>query len=469
MRPFALRPVLMVVALKTALGLTFAGRYGWHRDTLYYAVAGQHLQGGYVEFPPVTALVSALARWLFGWSLVGFNVFPILAGAGTTVVGALVARELGGNRRAQMLAAVGVAFCPGMLATNDLFQPVSFDQLTTMVVLWLALRLALGRGSWVLLGIAAGIGLETKYTLAVVLGLLLVTFLVWRRDALRPRGVTAALGIAVLLLVPNLVWEAGHGWVSVHWFAHPPPSGSDETRPQYIVNVLLLPGLVGVPVAVAGVRSLVRDAVVRPLGWTVTGTVLAYLLLGGKSYYGLPALTFAVAAGAIPFERWATARRLWYAGAAYVVSGLLVLPILLPVLPLATARRLHVISARGDYQSEIGWPGLVHTVQRHARSVNVIVTQNYGEAGALDVLGHGLPPVATGHVTFRYWRPAVTGRQALVVAFTPRQAAGFCRDYRMVARIRTQPEEVGEAIARCTLTGPLAGVWPRIVAETFSQ
>jgi 4-amino-4-deoxy-L-arabinose transferase-like glycosyltransferase len=469
MRPFALRPVLTVVALKTALGLAFAGRYGWHRDTLYYAAAGRHLQGGYVEFPPVTALVSALARWLFGWSLVGFNVFPILAGAGTTVVGALVARELGGSRRAQMLAAVGVAFCPGMLATNDLFQPVSFDQLTTMVVLWLALRLALGRGSWVLLGIAAGIGLETKYTLAVVLGLLPVTFLVWRRDALRPWGVTAALGIAVLLLAPNLVWEAGHGWVSVHWFAHPPPSGSDETRPQYIVNVLLLPGLVGVPVAAAGVRSLVRDAVVRPLGWTVAGTVLAYLLLGGKSYYGLPAITFAVAAGAIPFERWATTRRLWYAGAAYVLSVLLVLPILLPVLPLATARRLHVISARGDYQSEIGWPGFVRTVGRHARGVDVIVTQNYGEAGALDVLGHGLPPVATGHVTFRYWRPAVTGRQALVVAFTPRQAAGFCLDYRVVARITTQPEEAGEAIARCTLTGPLAHVWPRIVAETFSQ
>jgi Dolichyl-phosphate-mannose-protein mannosyltransferase len=469
MRPFALRPVLIVVALKTALGLAFAGRYGWHRDTLYYAVAGQHLQGGYVEFPPVTALVSAVARWLFGWSLVGFNLFPILAGAGTTVVGALVARELGGSRRAQTFAAIGVAFCPGMLATNDLFQPVSFDQLTTMIVLWLALRLALGRGSWALLGIAAGIGLETKYTLAVVLGLLLATFLIWRRDVLRTWGVLGAAGIAALLLVPNLVWEASHGWVSVHWFVHPPPSGSDETRPQYIVNVLLLPGLVAVPVAVAGVLSLVRNRLVRPLGWTVAGTVVAYFVLGGKSYYGLPAITFAIAAGAIPFERWATRRRLRLAGSVYVASTLLLLPIMLPVLPLATAQRLHVISARSDYQSEIGWPAFVRTVERHARGTSVIVTQNYGEAGALDVLGHGLPPVATGHVTFRYWRPTVSGRQALVVSFTPGQAAGFCRDYRVVARITQQPEEAGGPIARCTLTGSLAAVWPRIVADTFSN
>ena len=117
----------------------------------------------------MTALLAALARVLFGWSLVGLRAFTILAAAGTVLVGVLVARELGGTRRAQTLAAVLIAFCPGMLATNWLFQPVAFDQLATMVVLWLAVRLAQGRGSWPLLGLAAGIGLETKYTLAVVL------------------------------------------------------------------------------------------------------------------------------------------------------------------------------------------------------------------------------------------------------------------------------------------------------------
>jgi 4-amino-4-deoxy-L-arabinose transferase-like glycosyltransferase len=159
---FALRPVLIVVAAKCTLHFAFAGRYGWQRDELYYAVAGRHLQGGYVEFPPVTGLLSALARMLFGWSLVGFRAFPILAGAGTIVVAALIARELGGGVRAQVLAAVLVGFSPLLVATNGLFQPVSFDQLATMIVLWLALRLALGRGSWPTLGVAVGVGLETK-------------------------------------------------------------------------------------------------------------------------------------------------------------------------------------------------------------------------------------------------------------------------------------------------------------------
>lgn len=461
---FAAGPVLVVVALKCALELAVAGRYGWHRDELYYAVAGLHLQGGYVEFPPVTALVAAPARELFGWSLVGLRAFTILASAGTVLVGALVARELGATRRAQTLAAVVVGFSPGMLATNLLFQPVAFDQLTTMIVLWLALRLALGRGSWPLLGVAAGIGLETKYTIAVVLVLLVATFLIWRRDVLHVWRFPFAVAIAVGLLVPNLVWQAGHDWTSVHWFLNPPPSGSDESRPQFIVNVILL-AAVAFPVAVAGVVSLVRNRALQPLGWTVIGTVVAYFVLGGKSYYALPVVLFALAAGAIPLDRWATQRRFLVAGALFVTIGLLVLPITLPVLPLQTAVRLGVVKARGDYQSEIGWPAYVRLVERHAAGANVIVADNYGEAGALELFGRGLPPVASADVTMRYWRPHVAGQRALVIGYS-HHAAGFCSGYHVVARISAadDSDEGGQPIARCTLRRTLAEVWPSIVS-----
>jgi 4-amino-4-deoxy-L-arabinose transferase-like glycosyltransferase len=460
---FALWPVLAVAAVKCLVTLSVAGRYGWHRDELYYAVAGLHLQGGYVEFPPVTALLSALARELFGWSLVGFRAFTILASAGTVVVGALVARELGGSRRAQTLAAILVAFSPGMIATNWLFQPVAFDQLTTMVVLWLALRLALGRGSWALLGVAVGVGLETKYTLAVVLVLLIATFLAWRRDVLLMWGFPLAVAIAAVLMVPNLVWEAGHGWASVHFLVSPPASASDETRPQFIIDLLLV-AAVAVPVAITGVMSLIRDRSLRPLGWTVVGTVVAYFVLGGKSYYALPVVVFALAAGALPLNRWLTPRRVWTAGGAFVLLDVLFLPILLPVLPLQTAEAHEVVSARSDYQAEIGWPEYVRQVERLAGDADVIVAANYGEAGALELFGRGLPPVASGDVTMRYWRPTATGREALVIGYSPHTAT-FCSGYRVVARISTaHSDERGNEIARCTLRGTLSGVWPLIVA-----
>jgi hypothetical protein len=272
--------------------------------------------------------------------------------------------------------------------------------------------------------------------------------------------------IAAILLMPNLLWEADHGWTSVHFFLNPPPSGSDETRLQFIVNLVLLTA-VAVPVAVAGVVSLVRNRALRPLGWTVVGTVLAYFVLGGKSYYALPVVLFALAAGSLPLDRWLTPRRLWVGVGAFVFVDLLFLPILLPVLPLDTARRLGVIEARGDYQSEIGWPEYVRQVEQETQSSDVIITSNYGEAGALILFGRGLPPVASPDVTMRYWRPQLNGQQALVIGYA-RRAADFCATYRLVATISTPvgSDERGEPIARCTLHGTLGQLWPGIVAAS---
>ncbi len=463
----AVRPLVAVVVAKCALDFAVAGRYGWQRDELYYAVAGRHLQGGYVEFPPVTALLSACARILFGWSLVGFRAFAILAGAATILLAALVARELGGGRRAQAIAAIAVGFSPLLLATNGLFQPVSFDQTATLLVLWLALRLALGRGSWLALGVAAGIGLETKYTLAVVLVLLVAAFALWRRDVLRDTGFPLALLLAGALLVPNLVWEAGHGWISVHWFLHPPGSATDESRPQFVGDLVLL--TLAVPIAVAGVVRLWRDARLRPLGAAVVATVVAYFLLGGKSYYAMPAVLFALAAGAPSFDRWAgRRRRLVLSTAVFAALVLVTLPLTLPVLPLRTAIAHGIVKARSDYQDELGWPALAHQAEGLARGSDVIVASNYGEAGALELFGHGLPPVASADVTFRYWRPVVSGRRALLVGFGRSSAAAFCRDYSLAGRIAmpTANAERGEPIARCTLDASLADVWPRIVRAT---
>jgi MFS family permease len=464
----AVRPLLVVLVLKCGLNFAFADRYGWQRDELYYAVAGRHLQGGYVEFPPVTALFSAAARVLFGWSLVGFRAFAILAGAATILLAALVARELGGGRRAQAIAAALVAFSPILLATNGLFQPVSFDQTATMLVLWLALRLALGRGSWIALGVAVGVGLETKYTLVVVLVLLVAAFAIWRRDALASRGFAFAILIAGALMVPNLLWEAGHGWISVHWFLHPPPSATDESRPGYLIDLLLQTNPFAVPVAIAGIAMLLRDRRLRPLGAAVTAVPVAYFALGGKSYYAMPVLLFALAAGAVPVARWVTPRRIAAVGVGYAAVFIVALPQVLPVLPLDTAIRHGVVKARSDYQDELGWPALAAKVARLAQGADVIVTSNYGEAGALELFGHGLSPVASTDVTFRYWRPLVAGRRATLVGFTDGQVSGFCHGYRRLGRIQmpTANEERGLPIAACTLNSNLAAEWPEILRAT---
>jgi hypothetical protein len=367
---------------------------------------------------------------LFGDSLVGLRAFAFLAGAASVFVAALVTRELGGTARALLFAAVMVAFSPLLIATNGLFQPVSFDQLATLLVLWLALRLALGRGSWPLLGAAAGIALETKYTVAVVLVALVVTFALFRRDLLRSRGFVLAAGLAAALVAPNLVWLAQHDWVSVQWFLDPPPSATDESRPMYLLFLLLFTELITVPVAVAGVVRLVREPRARrpsPHGWP--------LGLG---------------------DSWSPRLR--------TVCCWSLLPVGLPVLPLRTAIRLGITDVRTDYADELGWPALARTVESVARDADVVLASNYGEAGVLERFGRGLPPVASGHVTYRFWRPQVDGRRAVLVGLAAEEAT-FCHDYRVVARISmpVDNEEQGRPIARCSLDGSLAEVWPRVL------
>jgi hypothetical protein len=195
--------------------------------------------------------------------------------------------------------------------------------------------------------------------------------------------------------------------------------------------------------------------------------VVAYFVLGGKSYYALPVVVFALAAGSIPLDHWLRRRRLWIVGAAFVAVDLVALPILLPVLPLRTAEQHGVISARGDYQSEIGWSDYVRQVERLAGAADVIVASNYGEAGALELFGHGLPPVASVDVTMRYWRPAVSGRRALLIGYA-RRNADFCTDFHLVAHVSTPRggNERGEPIARCALDNTLAHVWAQVVATS---
>jgi hypothetical protein len=473
-RPLALghafRWVALVAVLKSALNLAFAGRYGWQIDELYYLVAGRHPSGGYVDYPPVTALLAHVAETIFGASLVGFRLFAVLAGAGVVFLAALVARELGGDGRAQIAAAVVVGFSPLLIATNGLFQPVSFDALLEMLLLYLALRLALRPSTrlWLLIGAVIGVGIETKYTMALLAGLVLAAFLAAGRTVLQLRGLLVAAAVAVLLMIPNLVWEARHGWISVHWFLHPGPSVSSETRPQFVLDLLLLSGLVTVPVALVGLRLLWRDRRARPLAVACLATLLAYFALNGKSYYAGPVVYFALAAGAVPLARWAPAhvRRLTALGTAWGVFLIAGLPIGVPLLPLRTAIDWGVVKARSDYQDELGWPELAADVRRAAAGQPVIVTANYGEAGALELYGHGQAPVDSGHMSFRYWAQRLDARRGVVVGYDGTMLARLCSSYSVVAHVRmpqgVDNEEKGAPIARCTFRGgSLRTVWPQ--------
>ncbi|HSR25655.1 MAG TPA: glycosyltransferase family 39 protein [Candidatus Eisenbacteria bacterium] len=415
------------------MSIVFAGRYGWHRDELYYLASARHLELGYVDYPPVIPAIARLIQVAAPDSVVALRFTSVLAGALVVVLAALIARELGGGKRAQVLAALAVVISPVFVAGNFIFQTVSFDQLLWALLLWLVAGVLAGRDPrlWLLAGLVFGIGLETKYTvagLAVALAAGLLPTPARRHLATRWPWLGAAL--AVLLLVPNLWWQTGHGWDSVAYTLHHRGT-TDGPVAYWLQQALLLVQPLLLPLVVAGAVWLWRSGTFRALAWTAILVELLFFTVGGKSYYPAPIYPLLYAAGAVWLETSVRSRLLWRAWvAAAVVTTLVLVPIGLPVLPAGVMARSGLLKVRTDFAEMYGWPDLAQQVAAAYASLPpsdrrgaMVLASNYGEAGALDLYGPGLglPPVVSPHLTYYYWAPARMSPDVVIAVGYERQ------------------------------------------------
>jgi 4-amino-4-deoxy-L-arabinose transferase-like glycosyltransferase len=477
----ALAALAGLAGVKLAVHLALAGRYGWHRDELYYAATGRHLALGYPDFPPVTPLLARVSEALFGESLAGFRVLPALAGAVMVVLAGLLARELGGGPAAQVLAGLATLCSPMLLGANAMFQTVSFDQLAWVVVLLLFARL-LRTGDprwWLAVGLGVGAGLETKFTmltlaLGVAVGVLATPA---RRDLATPRPWLGA-GVALVLLAPNLAWQVGNGWPTLEFLHHQTAEVAAEESPlTFLGDTLLLVGPLALPLCLGGWWVLWSRARFRALAWASLVPPAVVLATQAKAYYVGPLYPLLLAAGSVGVE--ALARRgrprlLPAAAAALVVGGLVAAPIALPVLPTARMVDLGLAGVREDWAEMLGWPELAATVAAAwdrlppaQRAGAAVVAANYGEAGAIDQYGPrlGLPPATSGHNGYWYWagdgRP---GAPLVVVGIPVERLGGLCAGARQVATLdnpwRVANEERGRPVVTCRAARVPLRSWP---------
>jgi Dolichyl-phosphate-mannose-protein mannosyltransferase len=476
----------VAATLEAAVVLPFLGRYGWDRDELYFLSAARRPTWGYVDFPPVTAWIGWVVHRLFGDSLDALRLTSLAAMLAATVLVALTARELGATARVQAAAALVWGLSPYGLSAASIFHPTWFDVLCWVALLY-TLVVSLGRRRphlWLVAGAIAGIGLETKYTIAfLLLSILVALLLTDGRRLLTTRWPWLGLAVALLLVAPNLVWEARHGWPSVHFFAGQDAKTASDTPPATYVGQQFLLGA-GIVVAAVGVVSFWRTPRLRPLALVPPLVTVLFLVERGRGYYPLPADSVAIAAGTI-----AIARRLGGIGrrrrlaivlplvAVHVVVLAFALPTLLPVRS-TTSMVASGVWKNSFYKDEIGWPELADETAIAWRSLPVadrasgaIVAGNYGEASALELYGptRGLPPILSGHLSWQYWRPpSLPERFALLVGFGPAGVGELCARSRVLAtidnRLHLGNEERGRTITACRLKRPLGGLWSADIA-----
>ncbi len=426
------RPLLALAGAVAALLVVTSGRYGYHRDELYFLVAGRHPDWGYPDQPPLTPVIARLMDALAPGSLVALRLPSALAGAAIVLVTGLIARELGGSRRAQLVAASCAAVSAVTLVTGHIVSTTTYDVLFSALLCWLLAR-AVRTGTDGLLvpaGLVLGLGLLNKTLIGLLAAALVVGLLaVGPKKLLRSPWLGGGALVALVLGAPYVVWQALNGWPQLEMSRLIAGEGDQGGRLGFVPFQLLLVSPVLVPVWVAGLVRLLRAPEARPFRFLGVGyLVLAgfLLLTGGKAYYLAGAYPALLASGAIATDGWlaegARQTRRWLLVAAVALSAVVGAVVGLAVLP---ARALGpVLAVNPDAGEQLAWPGFVETVagvwdglSPSEQGLAVIVTQNYGQAGAIERYGpaRGLPLPYSGHNGFARWRVPVGAAGPVVV------------------------------------------------------
>jgi 4-amino-4-deoxy-L-arabinose transferase-like glycosyltransferase len=475
--------VLCVLAAGVTVTLmVFAGGYGYHRDELYFLQAGRHLAWGYADQGPLTPFLAHLMDRLSPGSLTILRLPSALMTGATVLVTGLTARELGGGRRAQLLAAACAGVASVVLVVGHLLSTSTFDLAAWGVVTWLvACIIQTGdERLWPVAGLVAGMALLNKPLIAfLLLGLGVGLLVVGPRELLRSGWLWLGVVLALLVWTPWLIWQARHGWPQLEVSSSIAAGGSASSQPRWALLPfqLLLVSPVLAPVWIAGLLALLRRPRLRPfrlfaVAWIFL--VVAFLATGGKPYYLAGMFPVLLAAGALETEAWlacgVTQRRAALLWSMVVLSGIVSALIALPLLPAKSTGP--VIAVNSDVGETIGWPELTRTVAsvyRRAGPGAVIFTSNYGEAGAIDRYGPalGLPMAYSGHNAFGYWGPPQDGSGAVItVGLSPPELSHF-RHCQLAARIDNSAgvnnDERGEPVEQCVgPRGPWSTLWPKL-------
>jgi Dolichyl-phosphate-mannose-protein mannosyltransferase len=436
------------------LHAAFYKGYGFFRDELYFIACSRHLAWGYVDQPPGVAVVAWASRRLLGDTLFAIRFVPMLFAAAQVLFAGLTARAMGGGRYALLLACISVLAAPqyfGSYLNTDMFMMLGWAACG-----YIAVRILAGGNPrlWLWFGLAAGLALQGKHAMllfgfAFVVGLLLSP----QRKMLLSPWLSAGGAVALIVFLPNLIWEYRHNWATLELLRNIAHSNKDlPVGPwaYFVSNVhslstLSFPiwfgGTLWCLLAKAGLRF-------RALGWMWIVAYVTFIVLKGKTYYLTPIYAPLFAVGAVAVESLLdrlTTKRAWLkpvlsiaVAVTILLYGMIGWPFAMPMMSvqkfIAYEQALGVAPEKWEtvslnqlpqqYADMFGWAEMAAAVARvydtvapEERANCGILARNYGEAGAIDYFGrqYGLPHAISGHQSYWLWGPRPYTGECLIV------------------------------------------------------
>jgi len=482
--------ILFTIAAAVALLHLFTNnQHGFHRDELQFLSDARHLDWGFVAYPPFTPFIERIGLTLFGLSMVGLRLFSVLAQSAAIVLAGLMAKELGGARLAQVTAALAVAFSPLPLFQGTEFQYSSFDLLWWVLITYFVIRLLKSEDPrWCLaIGAVAGVGLITKYSIAFyIAGILAGLVLTHARRFLKTGWFWAGVGLALLIFLPNFIWLVRHDFISLHFLEYIHARDIRWGRANGFLKgqFLICANLAAAPVWFAGLIGFLGNRRYRMMAFMYLVPLTLFFVGKGRHYYMAGAYPMLLAMGAVLAERrlhslprWGrrTIEVLYFSAFAFVSAYVCAI-----VLPLQSTGPLrdYALSHNGDLREEFGWNDLVRTVAQIRDSLPPdqqahlgITTGNYGEYGAIEILGpaYGLPkPIGTTNSEWLRGYPTTPPTTLIVIGLGEQDANAIFTACRWAGHngnsegVQNEESEYHPDIFVC---GPPRLPWPQLWKE----
>ncbi len=435
-----------VAAAAIGLHLVAVNNYGIFRDEFYYLACGRHLAWGYVDHPPVVALMARVGSWL-GESVVAIRLLPIALSGALVFLVAAIARRLGGGWFAQALAAIVVSLAPHFLFVFHILSMNSAEVVLWALGAWLVLvAVQSGRAwPWLAFGVTAGVGLLTKHSMAVFgLGVFAGVLATPARRLLKTPWPWAGGVVAALLFGPHLWWQHTHGWPTAEFVRNAQEFKiTEQSILSFLGELVLMMSPITLPLWLTGLWWLLRGRAAdggRVIAICALVVVLVFIVQRSKPYYATAAMPMLLAAGSVALERATRDRRGWRCAAAglLVAGALPIVPMGLPLLRVEsymayvaalgtkpTNQERQELGALPQHFADMhGWGELARTISRvyqalpaEERATARVWAQNYGEAGALEYFAsrYPLPRVISPHNSYWYWGPGPEGGTLIII------------------------------------------------------
>jgi 4-amino-4-deoxy-L-arabinose transferase-like glycosyltransferase len=483
--PVAKGPLGVVAGVVGLVLLAFSGRYGYHRDELYFIACGHHLAWGYPDQPSLVPLIARIMTAIDSTSLVVLRLPSDIAAAGTVFLTGIIARELGASRSGQLVAAASMGTSSLLIGSGHLLSTETLTVTAFAGLLALSLHIIrTGRDTlWPVVGVVMGVSLMVNdlpvfLALAVGLGVLATG----PRKVLLSPWLWAGVVIALVIWSPYLGWQARHHFpeLKIAKSIAAGNSGTSAPRWQIPIQQLYLASPALVPLWIAGLVSLLRADErrwARSFGIAYLVLLILFIATGGKPYYLANMFPLLLAAGAQPSIEWMH-RHLWWRIAwwAFAAIGVVIVALItLPIEPVGNIHNTNIVAVNYDAGETIGWPTYVREISTAYRTLappptTVILAENYGEAGAIQRYGakSHLPHVYAVQNAFWLWGPPpADATTALALGYSRQQLNRTFTQVRPIGTLNNHVDvdndEQGTTLYACSgLREPWAKRWPQL-------